>query len=148
MDTMTLRHWCTWYIAASNASAYRIVGDATSFPRDKWFSRRKLGSFDIKSLVWVGFSSKLQVGCKLNLVPNVAKNMTDLIKYIFSLFCRAPRSFKGSVKFPRLVPMRGIIIIIIIFINPQNWGKLKTHYMVYNPKTDLNPLAVSPILFI
>jgi hypothetical protein len=59
MDTMMLRHWCTWYIAAASiASAYHIVGDVTSFRRDEWFSRRKLGSFDIMSLVWVGFTSR------------------------------------------------------------------------------------------
>jgi hypothetical protein len=105
MDTMRLRHCCAWYIAASNASAYRIVGDV-------WFSRRKPGSFDVMSLVWVGFSSKLQVGFKWNLVPNVAKNVVDLINikqmYIYSLFCWASRSLKGCVKFPRLAPMHGI----------------------------------------
>jgi hypothetical protein len=64
------------------------------------------------SLVRVGFSSKLQVGFNCSLVPYVAKNMADLIDikemYIYSLFCRAPRSFKGWVKFPRLAPMHGI----------------------------------------
>jgi hypothetical protein len=58
------------------------------------------------SLVWVWFSSKLQVGFKWHLVPNVAKNMADLINikqmYIDSLFCRASRSLNGWVKFPRL----------------------------------------------
>jgi hypothetical protein len=58
MDTMTLRHWCTWYIAASTASAYRIGGDVTSFRRDEWFSRRKLGSVDLMSLVWVKSQGK------------------------------------------------------------------------------------------
>jgi hypothetical protein len=107
---MTLRHWCTWYQAMYQCTA---VGDATSFRRDEWFSRRKLGSFDIMSLVWIGFSSKLQVGCfKWNLVPNVVKNMADLINikqmYICSLFCRSSRSFKRCVKLPRLAPMHGI----------------------------------------
>jgi hypothetical protein len=41
--------------------------------------RRKLGSFGMMSLVRVGFSSKLQVGFNCSLVPNVAKNMADLI---------------------------------------------------------------------
>jgi hypothetical protein len=63
-------------------------------------------------LVTVGFSSKLQVGINCSLVPNVAKNMADLINikqmYIYSLFSRAPRSFKGWVKFRRLAPMHGI----------------------------------------
>jgi hypothetical protein len=65
------------------------------------------------SLVRVGFSSKLQVGYNCSLVPNVAKNMADLINIkqmykFYSLFWRAPWSFKGWVKFPRLVPMHGI----------------------------------------
>jgi hypothetical protein len=32
-----------------------IVGDVTSFRRDEWFSRRKLGSFDIMSLLFFHF---------------------------------------------------------------------------------------------
>jgi hypothetical protein len=54
------------------------------------------------SLVRVGFSSKQQIGFNWNdFVPNVAKNMTDRIninqmyKYIYSLFCRAPRPLKS-----------------------------------------------------
>jgi hypothetical protein len=77
--------------------------------RDARFSRRKP---DMMSLVRVGFSPKLQVGFNCSLDPNIAKNMADLINikqmHIYSLFCRAPRSFKEWVKFRQLAPMHGI----------------------------------------
>jgi type III secretory pathway component EscR len=39
-----------------------LLRDVTSLHRDAWFSRRKLGSFDMMSLIRVRFSLKLQVG--------------------------------------------------------------------------------------
>jgi hypothetical protein len=83
--------------------------------------------FDMMSLVWVGFSSKLQVRFNWNLVPNAAKNMADLINikqiYIYSLFSPTPRSFKGWVKFPRLAPMHGIDLYKVTNAVGLNWDK-------------------------
>jgi hypothetical protein len=58
-------------------------------------------------LVRVGFSSKLQVSFNCSLVPNVAKNMADLIniKQIYiTVFCRAPRSFLRVGEIPSTWP--------------------------------------------
>jgi hypothetical protein len=69
------------------------------------------GNWEVLTLCpW--FETDLKVGFNCSMVPNVAKNMANLINikqmYIYSLFCRAPRSFKGWVKFSRLAPMHGI----------------------------------------
>jgi phage gp37-like protein len=81
-------------------SAYSTVGDVTSLHRDAGFSRRKPGSFDMMLLVRVGFSSKLQIGFNCSLVPNVAKNMADLINikqmYVYSLLSGRLGHLKGG----------------------------------------------------
>jgi hypothetical protein len=56
MDTIMFRHL---YIAACNASNISLFAYVTSLHRDASFSRRELGSFDVMSLVRVGFSFEI-----------------------------------------------------------------------------------------
>jgi hypothetical protein len=90
---------------------HSTVGDVTSLDHDARFSRRKLGSFDIMSLVWVRFVLQNNKSVLIVAWFQMLPGMADLIRikqmYIYSLFCRASRSFKGWVKFPRLAPMHG-----------------------------------------
>jgi hypothetical protein len=111
-----------------------FVGDVMSFRCDEWFSRRKPGSFDIMSLV---IESDFLRNNKS--VPNVAKNMVDLINikqmHIYSLFCWASQSFKGWATFPQLSPNAWYryIAYTIVQSNPIRLQNICTHHAIAEP---------------
>jgi hypothetical protein len=62
-----------------DVAKYSTVGDVTSLHHDTMFSRRKLDSFGMMYLFKPDFLRNYKSFFNCILVPNVAKNMADLI---------------------------------------------------------------------